>query len=123
MIDDLPTNILVEMIKRDDVTTTHLRHMILDHKIQCVSDKPPYEGDKVIVADLLRRRLGDVQVLEKLHKYGMKIDKDDCLLALELYQKDRLDIAVYKFIMGAGLPQPKDEYPVVRECWEGVGGA
>ncbi len=96
----LPTHILQEMLKRDDVTTAHLRHMLLHQEIHGIPGKPPFEGNKVSAADLMQRRLGDEQVFKKLYDYGMKIESSDCVLALQLFQNKALDGGVYKFVFG-----------------------
>lgn len=97
--EDLPTHILLEMLQRDDLKTAHLHHLLLRQEIHAIPGKPPFQGDKVVVANLLRRNLGDAEVFKKLCEYGMVIQGSDIALALELFMKKELDAGVYKFVM------------------------
>lgn len=102
------TQLLLELLKRSDAKTEHFLYVLTQMKIESPT-KPHFDGSKVEMSALLRKRISDVDVFKTLFECGMRVQSDDFYTAKELHRRHILDSAVYKLIMSK-----KDSAPQVR---------
>ncbi len=106
MKSEFPSQILQEMLKREDVQTSDLHQLLVKLEIRA-KQTPHFDGSKVSVASLLKRGLGDAPVFQKLCECGMRIDAHDFVLARELYRKKTITRGVYEFVMSKQKNSPE----------------
>ena len=102
------TQLILELLKRSDTRTEHFVYVLTKMPIISVI-VPHFEGSKVEISALLKKRISDVDVFKVLFKCGMIVQSGDFYIAKEMQQKRTLDPAVYRLIM-----TKKDSAPQVR---------
>ncbi len=101
-----PSQILQEMLQREDIQTGDLHQLLIKQEIRS-KQTPHFDASKVSVADLMNRGLGDTPVFKKLYECGMRIKGSDFVLARELYQEKTITRGVYEFVMSKQKNSPE----------------
>ena len=76
------TNLLLELLRHDRVKEAHVKLLLLDIPIHH-ANKPHFDGSRVSLSVLLKRRITHSKILNALLESGMKVRETDVRLAVE----------------------------------------
>ena len=80
------TKLLLSLLKREDTKDSHVRFLVMELPIH--STELPFDGSKIDVSVLLKRKFTDKRVLKFLFECGMKAGQNDIKLAVETLTGD-----------------------------------
>ena len=80
------TRLLLNLLKREDTKEAHIRLLLMEIPID--SDSPPFNGSKIEVSVLLKRKFISRRILDFLFDCGMKAKQNDLTMAVEMLTGD-----------------------------------
>ena len=75
------TKLLLNLLKKKGTKDSHIKCLVTEMPIK--SPKPHFEGSKVSISVLFKKKITDRRILETLFKCGMKVEENDLELAIQ----------------------------------------